>query len=186
MVAVGPVILTREDDYRQVRRIREDGGARGAFEAEMASQGVTPRVEVSVCRVYPSPARLAGWLLPPGPVIRRTRTMYADDRLVQLATSWIPAELAEGTPMTEEDPGEGGIYSRLADAGHPVATFTEVTRFRPATREEDLLDLQESGGFVVAIQRTARDSEGRVLEVCDMALPPHMWQLVKIWEADET
>jgi hypothetical protein len=36
----------------------------------------------------------------------------------QLATSYIPWSLAEGTQMAEPDSGPGGSYSRLADIGH--------------------------------------------------------------------
>jgi GntR family transcriptional regulator len=40
--------------------------------------------------------------------------MHADHDPMQLATSFVPWSLAEGTQMTTPDSGRGGIYSRMA------------------------------------------------------------------------
>ena len=66
----------------------------------------------------------------------RRRRMYASDEPMQLATSYIPWLLAEGTQMAEPDSGPGGIYSRLADIGHGPVRFTEDVSTRLATPEE--------------------------------------------------
>jgi len=57
--------------------------------------------------------------------------MYANDIPVQLATSWLPIELAAGTPIAQPDSGRGGIYSRLADLGHGPAEFPETVHMQP-------------------------------------------------------
>ena len=62
--------------------------------------------------------------------------MYASDEPMQLATSYTPWSLAEGTQMAEPDSGPGGIYSRLADIGHGPVHFTEDVTTRLATQEE--------------------------------------------------
>jgi len=62
--------------------------------------------------------------------------MYANGEPMQLATSYIPWSLAEGTPMAERDTGPGEIYSRLADIGHAAVRFTEDVSGRMPTLEE--------------------------------------------------
>jgi GntR family transcriptional regulator len=52
---------------------------------------------------------------------------------MQLATSYVPWSLAEGTQMIERDSGPGGIYSRLADVGHGPVRFTEEVATRMST-----------------------------------------------------
>ena len=42
-----------------------------------------------------------------------------------MATSWLPLDLVEGTPIVEANPGPGGIYARLEDMGHHLERFTE-------------------------------------------------------------
>jgi GntR family transcriptional regulator len=66
----------------------------------------------------------------------RRRRMYADDEPMQLATSYVPWSLAEGTPMTTEDTGPGGLYSRLADVGHRPVRFTEEVAIRMSSEDE--------------------------------------------------
>ena len=68
--------------------------------------------------------------------------MYANDEPMQLATSYVPWSLAEGTQMTERDSGPGGIYSRLAEIGHGPVRFTEdVSTRTPTPEESDVLRL---------------------------------------------
>jgi UTRA domain len=62
--------------------------------------------------------------------------MYAGGQPMQLATSYVPWSLAEGTQMVERDSGPGGIYSRLADVGHGPVRFTEEVATRMPTPEE--------------------------------------------------
>jgi UTRA domain len=62
--------------------------------------------------------------------------MYANGEPMQLATSYLPWSLAEGTPMAQRDTGPGGIYSRLADIGHSPVRFTEDVSTRMPTPEE--------------------------------------------------
>jgi GntR family transcriptional regulator len=179
-----PVIL-RDASGRQRREARESGGARGAFDAELRRAGLEPRTDSEPGRAVP-PAEVAAALgIPEGvEAIYRRRRMYAADGPVQLATSWIPADIAAGTAIEEADPGPGGIYSRLADAGHAPAEFTEEIRVRvPDDGEANALDL-DSDHRVYAITRTARDSQGRAVEVNLIVMPAHQWTLAYTWPAE--
>jgi GntR family transcriptional regulator len=111
--------------------------------------------------------------------------MYASDFPVELATSWLPADIV-GTneELYDADPGPGGIYSRLAELGYGPVTVTETVRLRlPDDGESRLLRLNAEQR-VYAIRRTATDETGRVVEVDDSILPAHQWELVYTWPAE--
>jgi GntR family transcriptional regulator len=55
---------------------------------------------------------------------------------VQIAPSYIPADLAEVTALAEVDSGPGGIISRFAELGYAQVRITESVRVRPATGQE--------------------------------------------------
>src|SRR5438128_5140332 len=128
-------VLHRDAVARQ--RERERGEARGAFQAEMRRLGLTARSDVEVLEV-PAPGEVAEYLgIKPGTaVLTRRRHMYANDMPVQLATSWLPLEIAAGTRLAEPASGPGGIYSRLADLGHEPVKFAETVRVRPPRDDE--------------------------------------------------
>jgi GntR family transcriptional regulator len=62
--------------------------------------------------------------------------MDANAIAVQLATSYLPLDLAEGTALVGSDPSPRGIYSRLADLGQAPATFIETICVRPRDKDE--------------------------------------------------
>jgi GntR family transcriptional regulator len=104
------------------------------------------------------------------PVVRRSRRYALKGKPVLRAISYIPADLADGTPIAEVDTGPGGIYARLADVGHAPVAFREEVRTRmPSTEEKALLKL-DRGTPVMVLVRTARDDEGRIVEVNEMLL----------------
>lgn len=174
--------LTRDTVARQ--QIREQGGARGAFQAEMTRLGLEARSDAEVSE-QPTPADVAGLLgIEEGELaVTRARRMFANDIPVQIATSWLPADLARGTQLAEVDTGPGGIYSRLADLGHSPAEYTERVRLRLPDDDERRFLRMDVEQRVYAIRRTARDTHGRVIEVNDITLPAHQWELVYTWSA---
>lgn len=100
----------------------------------------------------------------------RRRRYLVDARPVQLATSYFPAHLVEGSAITETETGPGGVYARLRDLGLPPAHFTEEVRARmPAPRESSLLGLP-AGTPVIVVDRTAYTADGRTVEVNEMVL----------------
>ena len=177
-------VLRRDGAGRQRREVREEGQARGAFDAEMRRHGLDPatRSDVSQVPAAPGIAELLG--VDEGTmVLARRREMLANGEPVQMATSYLPLDIAEGTPIAEQDPGPGGIYSRLAELGHDPVTFAETVRIRrPLGDEARFLDM-DPDQRVIAICRTAADAAGRIVEVNEIALPAHQWELVYRWPA---
>jgi len=103
-------------------------------------------------------------------VWRRSRRYLVDGAPVMRANSYLPADLVAGSPITQPDPGSGGIYARLGDLGHKPVHFREELRVRMPTPEE-ARDLRLGPGTpVVLIARYAADDDGRVVEVNDMTL----------------
>lgn len=183
---VNPIpVIHRAAVRRQRRGTREEGQARGAFDAELRQLGLTPRSDVRPEQAS-APATIAEQLgIEEGaPVLARRRQMYANDVPVQLAVSYIPWEIAEGTPLVDVDTGPGGAYSRLADLGHAPATFVETVRVRtPDEAEAEALQM-DLDQRVIAISRTARTAVGRIVEVNEIVLPAHQWELSYEWPAD--
>ncbi|MGW8778767.1 GntR family transcriptional regulator [Streptomyces sp. NPDC055796] len=104
------------------------------------------------------------------PVLVRSRRYVVDGSPVQLATSYFAADPVRDTPITQSDPGPGGVYARLADLGMAPAAFTEELRARmPSSEEAELLDLLPATP-VVEIHRTAMTAEGRPVELNHMLL----------------
>ncbi|GAA3095224.1 GntR family transcriptional regulator [Streptosporangium carneum] len=100
----------------------------------------------------------------------RRRRYSVDGRPVQLSVSHFPAALVEGTAITREDTGPGGVYARLGDLGHAPAHFTEEVRARmPHPHETVQLDLP-AGTPVIAIGRVAYTAAGVAVEVNEMIL----------------
>ncbi|MFG2748047.1 GntR family transcriptional regulator [Streptomyces xanthophaeus] len=116
-------------------------------------------------------------------VVLRRRHYVLSGKPVLMADSFIPADLAEGTPIADEDTGPGGIYARLEDIGHgPVRFKEEVVARMPRRAEESLLRL-EAGTPVLGVVRTAFDAQGRAVEVNDMVLDAGNYVLDYVTEA---
>jgi GntR family transcriptional regulator len=98
----------------------------------------------------------------------RRRTYLVDGKPAQRAVSYLPADIVEGSRITEPDSGPGGTYARLAELGFPPDDEYEeefVARM-PEASEADALELLPMTP-VVAVRRIAT-SRGRVVEVNDM------------------
>jgi GntR family transcriptional regulator len=89
---------------------------------------------------------------------------------MELATSYVPWELAEGTEMTQPDTGPGGIYARLEERGHELKRFSEeVTARMPTVDEIRALRLQP-GVPVFRVVRVAYDRDELPVEACDTVM----------------
>jgi GntR family transcriptional regulator len=104
------------------------------------------------------------------PVILRRRHYVLNDKPVLMADSYIPADLAEGTAITQEDTGAGGIYARLNDIGHGPVRFKEEVRARMPYRSEASLLRLDPGTPVICVVRSAFDADGRTVEINEMTL----------------
>jgi GntR family transcriptional regulator len=135
-------------------------------------QEATPKVDgLSVGRIEASPRIAEALGIQRGkPVVLRKRHYVLNGKPVLMADSYIPADLADGTPIAEPDTGEGGIYARLDDVGHGPVRFKEEVRTRMPYRAEAALLQLHPGTPVMCIVRSAFDSEGRTVEINEMTL----------------
>ena len=111
-------------------------------------------------------------------VLSRARKFAVDERLVQQATSFIPLDVVAAAPaVAYTDPGPGGMYARLAEAGLGPARFTEALVCRmPTPAEVSELDLP-GGTPVVTITRQAYTEDDRCVEVNSMVLDASAYAL---------
>jgi GntR family transcriptional regulator len=160
-----PVRRLASDRFAQ--RHRKEGKA--AFLAESEQVAATPLVDMIKITEGQPPDEVADRLrLPEGaPVVVRSRRYSLDGRPVETAVSYIPADLARGTPISEPNPGPGGIYARLEDSGHILERFTEEVAARMPTPDETRTLALPPGVPVFRLIRTAYDRDGRAVEVCD-------------------
>lgn len=162
---VAPIRRLASDRF--ARRHRQDGKA--AFIVEAEKSGVEPSVDqIRVTRSTPDAfiqERLG--LTPSDHVVVRARRYLANGIPVETAVSYIPAEIADGTAIAEMNTGPGGIYARIEDAGRILDHFTEEVSARMPTPEERR-DLNLGASVpVLRVVRTAYDTTGRPVEVCD-------------------
>jgi GntR family transcriptional regulator len=154
---------------RFARRNREAGKA--AFIAEAEQAGGTPAVDNIVIREERPSRDIASRLGTTRKVLARHRRYLLDGRPVETATSYIPLDIpldiAHGTAIERPDTGPGGIYARLEEAGHALDRFDEEVRARMPMPDEVRALRLAPGVPVFHLIRTAYDTDGRAVEVCD-------------------
>jgi GntR family transcriptional regulator len=155
---------------RFARQHRDQGKA--AFIAETEQAGAKPTVDSIKIEETKAPEAIARRLElnESDTVIVRARRYLIDGHPVETATSYIPADIARGTQIAEPNSGPGGIYARLEEQGHRLDHFTEEIRTRMPLRPE-ARDLRLAPGVpVFHLVRTAFDTGGRPVEVCDTVM----------------
>jgi GntR family transcriptional regulator len=153
---------------RFARRHRDQGKA--AFIAEAEQAGSKPAVDSIVVREEWPSADIAARLGTARKVLARHRRYLLDGRPVEIATSYIPLDIARGTPIADPNPGPGGIYARLEELSHHLGHFDEEVRARMPTPDETKALLLAPGVPVFHLVRTAYDTEDRPVEVCDTVM----------------
>lgn len=179
--------VSYEHGFRPVRRrgiarlAREGwGGGRSVWEAD--AEGRELVVEVGEVGAAEAPGAVAG-VLGTGAVFVRRRRFVLDGKPVLLATSYFPAGIVEGSRVTEEDTGPGGVYARLAELGHEPVRFREEVRARmPSAEEARRLELGP-GTPVVLVCRTAYTGDGTAVEVNEMVLDSAAYVLEYAFES---
>jgi GntR family transcriptional regulator len=170
-----PVRRLASDRFAQ--RHRKEGKA--AFTVEAEQIGATPQVDMIEVSESKPPSEVADRLRikDDADVVVRSRRYLLDGKPVEMAVSYIPADFARGTPISDPNPGPGGIYARLEEQGHILERFTEdVTARMPTPQEVRLLSLSP-GVPVFRLVRTAYDMDGRAVEVCDTVMAADAYQL---------
>ena len=170
-----PVRRLASDRFAQ--RHRKEGKA--AFNAEAAQLGARPAVDMLTVTEGTPPADITELLRlrEDADVVIRSRRYLLDGKPVETAASYIPADLARGTPISDPNPGPGGIYARLEESGHTLERFTEEVSARMPTPEERRLLALPPGVPVFRLVRTAYDLDGRAVEVCDTIMSSEAYVL---------
>lgn len=155
---------------RFARRHRKDGKA--AFLAEAEQVGGRPTVDRIEVHEADPPREIRDRLKLAGDTgtVVRSRRYLLDGHPVETAISYIPADLALGTPICYPNPGPGGIYARLEEMGHTLERFTEDVSARMPSQEEARDLSLPPGAPVIHLVRTAYDLTGRAVEVCDTVM----------------
>ncbi|PKV86863.1 GntR family transcriptional regulator [Streptomyces sp. TLI_146] len=153
---------------RFARRHRDQG--KSAFTVEAEAAGVHSEVDGLEVKEEKPSQDVSARLGSPRKVLARRRRYLIDGRPVEFATSYLPLDIARGTQIAEPNPGPGGIYARLEENGHRLDHFDEEIRARmPSPQEVRMLHLA-TGVPVIHLIRTAYDTEGRAVEVCDTVM----------------
>ena len=170
-----PVRRLASDRFAQ--RHRKEGKA--AFDIEAEQHGVTPQVDQLTVTEATAPPEVADRLKVSenSPVLVRNRRYLLDGRPVETAISYVPADLARGTPIADPNPGPGGIYARLEEQGNTLERFTEEVSARMPTPEEVRRLALPPGVPVFRLVRTAYDIDGRAVEVCDTIMSAEAYVL---------
>lgn len=155
---------------RFAREHRKEGKA--AFIAESERGSAVPSVDMIKVTVERASTDIAARLgiSDDAPIVMRSRRYCLDDRPVEMAVSYIPADLARGTPIVDANPGPGGIYARIEEQGHILERFTEEVTARMPTPEEARMLALPPGVPVFRLVRSAYATGGRVVEVCDTVM----------------
>lgn len=170
-----PIRRVASDRFQ--RRHRQEGQA--AYLAESEAEQVRPRVEVYYVGPAEAPADVATrlGLAQDAKVLIRRRRYFSDEHPTELATSYVPWSLAEGTQMTQENPGPGGIYARMEEAGYSLTHFREEVSARMPTPEEAKALLLAQGMPVMTLVRTAYAEGETPVEVCDTVMTADLYLL---------
>ncbi|MGW1779937.1 GntR family transcriptional regulator [Streptomyces sp. NPDC002143] len=161
-----PQRLFRFGSDRYSRSNRETGLT--PFRLEARRQGKEARIDVvSIARERP-PMDIAERLSVAADeesVLHRENHYFADDEPVQIVSTYLRWDEAEGTPLTEPRTGKDGIYGRLEDLGHVMTRVRdEITARMPTPAEAAVLGLL-SGVPVIEVLHTSLDQEGEPFEV---------------------
>lgn len=158
--------LMRLGGNRYSQRLREETGL-SPFLLEAARQGWQAHVEGrSVKRVQPPPnvAERLGVSPNRKSVIRRENHYFADDATVQIGVTYIPWDIAKGTPLTKVgEPIPTGIYAYLETLGYTVRTIREEASARLPRHDEPLM--VPPGVPVIELLHTSINDDGTPFDV---------------------
>ncbi|WP_105970947.1 GntR family transcriptional regulator [Streptomyces geranii] len=185
---VSPILgkIHRDGTGRYIKSAREEAGARGAFAAEVARLGMTPGATTEISRERPPKpvAQILG-LHHAAKALVRARVMRADATVVQVATSYFPGDVAFGTQLEQQDTGDGGSKSRLAELGYPQVRIRESLDVRTPSKAEAALLGISADGLVYEITHVGLTETGRAVEVCVHVMPITLWSLSYEWPIDQ-
>ncbi|RKE21323.1 GntR family transcriptional regulator [Streptomyces sp. TLI_171] len=130
----------------------------------------------------PAPEHVARRLrIEPGELTVHTRFEFLlDGRPVQLADSWEPMAITDGTPvlLPQYAPMRlRGVVARMASLGVRVVRAVERPRPARASAEQATLLGITAGDLVTVVERTYLDDTGRPVETADLVIPDSRWEI---------
>ncbi|KQZ90257.1 GntR family transcriptional regulator [Phycicoccus sp. Root563] len=159
-------VVRRVASDRFARRHRDQGQAAFLAEAEGVGAPSVDEIEVG-SEVASTDVREALGLTSRAKVVARRRRYLMDGQPVELAQSFVPHAIANGTKIADADTGPGGIYARLEELGHELAEFSEEVAARMPSPEERRRLRLPTGTPVLTVRRIAFDREGAAVELTD-------------------
>ncbi|MGW6011442.1 GntR family transcriptional regulator [Streptomyces sp. NPDC055210] len=138
------------------------------FRLEAKRQGKVARIEVpSIAREKP-PADVAERLnvaADQESVVHRENHYFADDEPVQVVSTYLRWDEAQGTLLMQQKTGKDGIYGRLEELGHVMTRVRdEISARMPTPEEATTLELLP-GVPVLEVLHTSLDQDGTPFEV---------------------
>lgn len=129
-----PVLRAGSDRYARWRR---DQG-KAPLQAEVEELGLSWRQEVLELAEVTAPEWVASWydLDPETTVFVRRRRFWLEGRPSQLADSYYPLDLVQGSRIMQEHTGPGGGYRVLEEMGYPLTRVREEITLRMPTPDE--------------------------------------------------
>lgn len=127
--------------------------------------------------VPPSPVAHAFGLKKDETAVVRGRIIYADESPVELADTYYPCEIAEGTALTEPQKIKGGAVTLLAELGHVADRIIEDVTARPASESEQQQLQLDDHEPVVVIERLSLDASGHPIQADVMVAPAKLRRL---------
>ncbi|MGH8933442.1 MAG: GntR family transcriptional regulator, partial [Egibacteraceae bacterium] len=164
-----PLCHRRSSRYSKAKR----QGRRAPLEAEAAEHGARADQQLLGVEVVDPPQEVVDRLVlrPDERVLVRRYLLSLGGDPVQLADSYFPLSIAQGTAIEGSEKLQGGVHALLEqDLGYQLERFVEELTFRMPTPEEARQLRIGAGVPVVRLLRTLYDTAGRALEVSDFVL----------------
>ncbi|MFG1810048.1 GntR family transcriptional regulator [Streptomyces sp. NPDC049040] len=161
-----PQRLFRFGSDRYSFRNRETGLT--PFRLEAKRQGKTARVDVlSIAREIPPPDVAERLEVPADEesVVHRENHYFADDEPVQIVSTYLRWDEAQGTLLMQPKAGPHGIYGRLEELGHIMNRVRDEISARMPTPEESTLLGLPPGVPVLEVLHTSLDQDLHPFEV---------------------
>ncbi|MFJ2676366.1 UTRA domain-containing protein [Streptomyces sp. NPDC087525] len=147
-------------------------------EAEAQGHAGSQRITYAGTTAAPDDVSIALRLAPKTPVMLRRRLILLDGQPVELADSYWPVALAEGTALARPAKIPGGAVSLLAQLGYTAGSVDEQVRTRPPVSEErEALQMTDEDEWVLTLTRTITNSDGRPYEAAVMVSPGRIGRL---------
>lgn len=165
--------------------LRSTGAVDSPFAASITQEGDpegTPLTWEAASSTESAPERVARRLgIAAGTsVVCSVYEYLANRQPVQLATSWEPLAITEGTDVVYPECGpyaRRGVRGRMAAIGIRVVRAEERVGARPASSHEAETLGCSPGQCVTVVERTHFDADGRAVETSDIVVRADRWRL---------